>query len=1056
MSTTIAAPRDWENPQLLGINKEPAHATHTPFPDVAGALRGEPGQSPLVRLLDGRWKFHWAPHPDQRPADFYRADYSDRRWTTIAVPGVWELQGHGTPIYTNVTYPHPRQPPRILADVPAHYTARREPNPVGSYRRWFTVPGGWSAREVFLRFEGVASAFYVWVNGQAVGFSKESRTGSEFRITPYLRRGRNLLAVEVYKWNDGSYLEDQDFWRLAGIFRSVSLIAKPRLHVRDFYVTSTLEAGGARAELRVRAWIRNLGADTAAGLLRVTLHDVSGRAVRGVRMSGRVDAVAPGGDVQVELAAPVPHPRLWSAEKPNLYTVVISLSRGGGVEEAIPCAFGFRQVELRAGRLWINGVAVKLKGVNRHEHDQDHGYTVSEEGMRRDLELFKQHNINTVRTSHYPNHARWYDLCDRHGLYVVDEANLESHAMGFGDESLAKLPAWRAAHVDRNVRMVERDRNHPCIIMWSMGNEAGQGDNFRACAEAIRQRDLTRPIHFESMNSVADVDSTMYPDVPLLDHRGRQGGKPFFVCEYAHAMGNAMGNLQDYWDVFDRHPGLIGGCIWEWVDHGLRKYTGRALSDGSREWFWAYGGDFGDQPNDGNFVADGVVTPDRRVTAKLREVRKVYQSVSARALGWAPAPDASVWLVEVKNKYAFTNLSEFEARWCLEDDGEMVGQGLLPAVTVGPGESGVVRIPLVGVVAPGPGTERFLRLDWRSREQTALTPRGHVVAWEQFAIPMAGAGGRGRSAGSAVPELGLVAARGAVVTIRGVDFEARFDRRAGALTGLRYGRRSIVRDQGPVLNLFRALLDNDAWMRTEVRAARLDQLHQAVESFDVVRLGPQSARVTMAVRWTCATGGGFLHRTVYTVYGDGSLSSANMFEPFGALPPLPRIGVRMVLNGALDQLAWFGRGPQENYIDRCSGAAVGRYRGAVAEQFEVYTRPQENGGKTGVRWAALTAAGGDGVLIVGEAPMLFSASHHRSEDLDKARHLHRVKPRREVVVCLDAAQMGLGGSSCGPAPLDRDILRAGATLFNFSLHPVRAGSAPAAVGALARRALPEL
>ena len=1031
---TVLGPRDWENPELLGINKEPAHAAYRPYDSVAAAMQGGRERKPRVVSLNGRWKFRWVPHPDKRPMEFQRTDFADRGWETIPVPSVWELEGHGTPIYSNIDYPHPRKPPLILAEVPAHYTARKEPNPVGSYRRWFTVPRGWGGKQVFVRFEGVASAFYLWINGEPAGFNKESRSGAEFNITPYLRRGRNLIAVAVYKWNDGSYLEDQDCWRLGGIFRDVTLIAKPAVHVRDFFATCELDATYTQATLSVNAWIRNLGAAAATRNVVVRLYDGAGRPVRGVKMQARVEAVPVLGEARVGLSATVAKPRRWSAEDPHLYTILITLGAGGRVDEAIAVPFGFRTVTVRGECLLVNGVAVKLKGVNRHEFDPDHGYTVTLESMVRDIEMFKCHNINTVRTSHYPNHPAWYDLCDRYGIYVVDEANLESHGMGYGDETLAREPRWRAAHVDRNTRMVVRDRNHASIIMWSLGNEAGPGDNFRACVEAIRGLDGGRPIHYEGMSEPCDVESIMYPDIPWLEHRGRRGGKPYFVCEYAHAMGNAMGNLQDYWDSINRHPGLIGGCVWEWVDHGLRKYTGKTLADGTREWFWAYGGDFGDQPNAGNFCCDGIVTADRRVTAKLLEVAKVYQNVAVRGLGWASAPNGDHFLVEIKNRFAFTDLRVFETRWRVEEEGQIVGAGTLAPVAVAPGCVVMVAVP-VGHMPKRPMAERFVRVSFHRREATLYAPAGHAVAWEQVALT----GGvdvamTGRPGGR--PSRVVLQSGGARVRMTGDGFQAEFDRGTGRLDMLRYGRRSVLRGGGPELNLFRAYTDNDAWFRKDAREARLERLERVVEDFSAVRVSAGMVRVTVAVRATCATGGGFLHRAVYSVAGDGAIGVENTFEPFGKMPPLPRVGVRMTLPAGLDRLTYYGRGPMENYSDRKSAAAVGLYRSTVAEQFETYARPQENGGKTDVRWATLTDAGGKGLRITGDPVMFFNASHHRAEDLDAARHVHRVKPRREVCVCLDAVQMGLGGASCGPRPTAEHELRAAGCILRFTLGPV--------------------
>lgn len=1029
------AVRDWENPGLLAMGKEPPHATMCPFPDARSACALAVEESRYARSLNGDWAFHWAPHPDQRPLDFYRREFAAKGWGTIPVPSVWELQGHGTPIYANVMYPHPRQPPLILAEVPEAYTARREPNAVGSYRRWFTVPRGWAGRQVFLRFEGVASAFYVWVNGTRVGFSKDSRGGAEFDVTPYLRAGRNLLAVEVYKWCDGSYLEGQDFWRLAGIFRDVWLSARAPVHVRDFHAQAEFadEAAGD-AQLTVAVWVRNGSRRPATRGVECHLYDPSGARVRGVVLRARVESLGAGLEARVDLAACVPSPARWSAESPALYTLVVFLRGGSRSEEFVACRFGFRSIAWRGGVLRINGRAVKLKGVNRHEHDQDRGYAVTREGMERDIALFKQHNINTVRTSHYPNHPAWYDLCDRHGIYVVDEANVESHGMGFGTESLARRPEWRAAHVDRTTRMVLRDRNHASVIMWSLGNEAGAGDNFRACADAVRRLDASRPVHYESMSEVADVESCMYPDVPLLEWRGRRGGKPFFVCEYAHAMGTALGNLREYWDVMLRHDVLMGGCIWEWADHGLRRFTGRRLRDGSPEWYWAYGGDFGDQPNNSTFCCDGIVTPDRRITAKLREVKKVYQYIAVRSLGWAG--NGTSWLLGVRNQYAFTRLSAFDATWELLEDGRIIREGALPGVDAAPSDECLVEVP-VGRIDVTPGAEYHLTVRFKRREAAAFTPRGFEVAWEQVALPVTVGAAAPAVSAPAIPALAMTRS-GSRLLLESASVRVAFDTAAGELAELRVGTRAVIDGEGPRLNLYRAPIDNDEWCIAELRAAKLDELQRVVERVSSTRVDAGTVSVDVTVRCTCATGGGFWHRACYRVQGDGTIAVENAFLPFGALPPLPRLGLRLSIHGACDRLSWFGRGPGESYPDRKSANAVGVYSGSVDEQFELQVHPQENGNKEDVRWASLQDARGVGLRVVAESRMGFSASRHRSEDLARAGHLHKLRPLRDrIVVCLDHSQMGLGGGSCGPQPLEAHILRAEAAIFRYRIEPLR-------------------
>lgn len=553
---------DWQNPAVTSINKEPPRAVRFTYPDAASALAAEPEKSPFCMSLNGDWKFHWVPKPADRPADFYRADFSDAAWRVIPVPSNWEVQGYGVPIYTNIQYPWVKvDPPKIPADN----------NPVGAYRTRFRLPDGWQGRQVFLRFDGVASAFYVWVNGHQVGFNKDSRTSAEFNITPYLATGENLLAVEVYRWCDGSYLEDQDFWRLSGIFRDVALVSTPEIYLRDLEVQTNLDKDYQDAELVAKVTVRNLGKAARDVNVTAMLHDAAGKAV--LELAARQVNIAAGQESVVALSAAVKQPAKWSAEDPHLYTLAVTV-RDGQAGEATACRIGFRKVEMRGGEMLVNGRAILLKGVNRHEHDPDRGQAITRESMVQDIVLMKQNNINAVRTSHYPNQPIWYDLCDRYGIYLIDEANIESHGMGYGEKTLAKVPEWLPAHMDRTVRMVERDKNHPSIIIWSLGNEAGFGPNFVATSDWIRQRDPSRPVHYERAGTdpVTDILCPMYPEPWVLEkHARRTRTRPLIMCEYAHAMGNSTGDIWAYWNYIYSSKHLQGGFIWDWVDQGLRQ-----------------------------------------------------------------------------------------------------------------------------------------------------------------------------------------------------------------------------------------------------------------------------------------------------------------------------------------------------------------------------------------------------------------------------------------------------------------------------------------------------
>ena len=1033
-----AQTNDWENERIIGRNKLEPRATGLPHASVEAALaavnyRDPEGlvagrtASPYSQSLNGTWKFHWVPDPDQRPRDFHLPAVDVSGWDDIPVPANWELHGYGTPIYTNVRYPHPTDPPRILGRVPPSFTAAAEPNPVGSYRRTFRIPEPWRGRRIHVQFDGVASAFTLWINGRPVGYSEGSRTPAEFDITAFLEPGENTIATEVYRWCDGSYLEDQDFWRLSGIFRDVFLVALPQTALWDYALQTEFSLDGREAILGVTARIS--GAASAPGAT-VALHLFD---EEGQRVGTDPAAVAQVEGDQAVLRLPVPNVQPWSAEDPRLYRVVIELRDSASrVLDVRACNHGFREVRIRDQQLWINGQPVLLKGANRHEHDPDRGQAVPVTTLLRDIVLMKQNNLNTVRTSHYPNQPVWYELCDLYGLYVVDEANVESHGMvGRGPASLGFQPTWEAAHVDRVVRMVERDKNHPSVIIWSLGNEAGGGPNFLAAAAAARARDPGRPIHYQHMNEAADIDSTMYPSVERLDQSGRSSSpRPFFVCEYAHAMGNAMGNLQEYWDVIEAHPRLIGACVWDWIDQGLRTYTGNTRPDGSREWFFAYGGDFGDQPNDGNFCINGIITPDQRVTAKLREVKKVYQYVKF-ALGELTGTDVAV---AVHNTFDFTDLADFDPRWYLAEDGVELKSGRLEPVPVPPDGRTTLRIPLPRP-ALVPGALYTLRVSLHLREDRLYARAGHEVAAEQFVLPYP-VPDAPMPALSEQPELAVREGENGLV-IESPAFRAEFDRGQGRLVGLRYGERDILRGgEGPRLNLYRALTDNDKWIRREVDQFGLGSLTHTPREFGVSRLGPSVVRVRLVGDCATRQDGGFVHTQVFTVFGDGSMDVSNQVEPYGALPgALPRVGVELQLSDRFSDLTWLGRGPHESYVDRKRSADLGLYRGPVADQDEPYVRPQENGNKTDVRWAALRDADGHGLLVQLDGRSSISAHPYTARDLDAARHPTDIRPRDAVVLCLDADHLGLGGASCGPEPMRKYVLAPKPISFRYSLRP---------------------
>ncbi len=995
---TTTTPNDWENPALLHRSRQPAHATSIPYADAGTALAGERGASPFFRLLNGQWQFQYLPSPEDVPPGFFEEAFDASQWDTLPVPSSWQMHGYGRPQYTNINYPFPVDPPHVPNS-----------NPVGLYRREFALPAGWDSKQVFLHFDGVDSAFYVWLNGQPVGYSQVSHMPSEFDLTPFLRPGGNVLTVQVFQWSDGSYLEDQDAWRLSGIFRDVSLIARPAVHPRDVRIRTTSD-GALDLQVEMSGDTdRVVTATLFDGETALTAQPVEGGRTRMAHMT-------------------VAGPRLWSAEEPNLYTLLLTLADAEGRTLTVErFRVGFRQIEIAGGRLLINGVPVTLKGVNRHDTHPDLGHVTPREHMRRDITVMKQHNINTVRTSHYPNDPFWLDLCDEYGLYVVDEADLETHGCHVAGDTalLSKDPAWRAAYVDRAERMVQRDKNHPSIILWSLGNESSYGPNHAAMTEAIRALDPTRPIHYESAYdapdeaAAVDLISRMYTDVPGLIAQGQKTDDPypFFLCEYAHAMGNGPGSLKEYWETIYQYPRLLGGCVWEWTDHGIRQ-----KAEGGAEWF-AYGGDFGDTPNDGNFCIDGLTSPDRVPHPALLELKKVIAPV------WAEPKDLRVGLITVHNRYDFASLALLEAHWSVQRDGKTVQQGTLPWLDIPAGGAEDVSLPYT---LPASG-DAWLDVVWTLAADAPWAARGHEVAWAQFALPVAPAPAVPVRL-DALPPLTVLEA-GQDLRIGGDDFALTFDAWRGALTDWTYQGVPLL-TRGPQLNVWRAPTDNDVNLARKWRQAGLDRLVSRTTSLSWEQPAPQSVRVT--VRATLAADAltpAFAVTYSYTIYGNGEVLLETEVSPHGNLPPLPRLGVQLRLPAGFDRFAWYGLGPHESYPDRRESVKRGVFGGTVQEQFETYIRPQENGNKSEVRWAAVTDARGLGLLATAQPLLNVSVHHYTPEDLTQARHTFDLAPRAETIWHLDHAQGGLGSQSCGPGPLPEYLLQPAETRFSVRLTP---------------------
>ncbi len=1019
----LSGEKSWEMPQLPGLNKLPARATLIPYPSAAEALMMGRDNSPWFINLSGQWEFKIKP----RPEDVTLAELSAGDWSSIAVPGNWTMQGFGKPHYTNVQMPFPNIPP----DVP-------DVNPTGIYRRTFTLPDEWRGRRVVLHFGGCEGALYVYVNGQPVGLSKDARTPAEFDVTELVRHGEaNELIAVVAQWSDASFVEDQDHWWQAGLQREVYLYTTGVPHIQDVFVHGDLADDLRNGILRVTCKIGFAGESHEGCTVEAQLFDANQRPVFKQPLTAVCgESKGPWGQpifprTEVRFEEPIRAPKLWSAEAPNLYTLVVTLkhpspagggNEGGGTEENTACRIGFRKIEIRDRSLLINGKRVMIKGVNRHEHDDTTGKALSRETMEADIKLMKQFNVNAVRTSHYPNDTYWLDLCDRYGLYVVDEANIESHAFY---REVCRDPRYTNAFVERVRAMVERDKNHPSVIFWSLGNESGYGPNHDAAAGWVRGADPSRPLHYEgaisrwayggweSGHRATDIVCPMYPQIKDIVQWSKESKdwRPMILCEYSHTMGNGPGSMADYWAAFEKYPGLQGGYIWEWMDHGIKQIG----PDGRP--YWAYGGDFGDVPNDANFCTDGIVWPDRTPHPALHEFKYLVQPVRVEAV------DLRRGRVRIVNKHDFISLDWLRGEWELTANGTRVQSGKLPPLRIPPGESLEVTLDLKSAGETGPG-ERFLNFRFYQRKETLWAKAGHEVGWEQLALLSR----KSKDSKGLVDPSSLVADENdEAITLRAGDVRAVFDKATGTLAEFGADRNIIVR--GPRLNVWRAATDNDGiklmldWQKDKPLARwlalGLNALQHSLDRIRLVRV--QGVPVVEIIHGASGReqSDDFEHIHRYALSPAGELAVENTVRLGKGVTDIPRVGVSLVLVSGLENLEWFGRGPWENYVDRKASAMVGRYASTVTEQYVPYIVPQEHGHRTDVRWLSLTDAQGRGVSVVGQPTLEFSASHLSDDDLFGARHTFELKPRDEVILNLDQAQRGLGTASCGPDTLEQ-------------------------------------
>ncbi len=1013
---------DWENPAVFGINKENPRATAFPYANSKQALLGKEELSPYYFSLNGVWKFNWVYKPDDRPMDFYKVNYDVSGWDDIQVPGNWELQGYGIPIYTNIKYPFETNPPFI----------NHNHNPVGSYRRTFYLPENWEGREVFLHFNAGTSAMYIWVNGQKVGYSQVTKSPAEFDITKYLQKGENTIALEVYRWSDGSYLEDQDFWRLSGFDRGICLYSTGNIRIQDLFVKAGLDNRYDNGILDVKVEIKNLAKKANATKVKISLVDLDNKEV----YTATQPLLVKGKSIEeLSFIKEIENALHWSAETPNLYKIVVELqNKNGQTIEATSTNVGFRTVEIKNSQLLVNGKYVLVKGVDLHEHHQTMGHHVDEATMLKDIEVMKQHNINAVRLSHYPHSTKWVELCDKYGLYLVDECNIETHGMGATYQNWfdkkkhpAYLPEWHAAHMDRIHRLVERDKNHPSVIIWSLGNECGNGQVFFDAYKWIKERDNTRPVQFEQAGQEANTDIVcpMYPGMGSMhEYANKENpGRPFIMCEYSHAMGNSNGNFKEYWDLIRSKPHMQGGFIWDWVDQGL------LTKNDNGEEFWAYGGDLGGEKytNDENFCLNGVVNPDREPHPGLMEVKKVYQNILFDAV------DLSVGKIKVTNEFSFISLDNYDFKWELQKNGCVVETGSFKLKTA-PVSSDEITLNLPEIKEEE-GVEYFLNLFAYTGISTPFIPVGYEVAREQFKL----------SQGDYKP---VVKTCDVLVLLNETDnayhfvsekIEISISKKSGLIEEYTIANNELM-SSSLMPNFWRATTDNDfgnemqkkcdVWRNAGKNSSLKEiTLNKETGNYKVVaklQLEDIAANYTLS----------------YTISGGGVVKVDVNYETQEELPELPRFGMVMALPKSYQNFNYYGRGPWENYSDRSTAAFMGNYSSTVNDQYFAYIRPQENGNKTDVRWLKLVNNDMIGIKITGLQPLSVSALPISVDDIDPGKnknqkHTTDVDFGDKIYLSIDLAQRGLGGdNSWGALPHNQYRLMNNKYNYSYIISPV--------------------
>lgn len=1010
----ITIEKYWENQNLLHVNREPARAYYIPYEDYASAVLRKRLHSPFYRTLNGSWKFRYHASLKHVVDNFYAEDSDVTGWDDLLVPSCWQTNGYDQMHYTNTNYPIPCDPPFVPDD-----------NPAGLYVRDFKVSENWREKENYIVFEGVNSCFYLWINGAFVGYSQGSRNASEFNITPYLRTGDNRIALMVLKWCDGTYMEDQDMWRYSGIFRDVYLLARDRAHVRDVFIRQEITDDFRLGRLLCE--VETTGSREVA---------IEIRAAEGCMLQAASAMIDGRGTIALEIEEPV----LWNAEQPYLYSVSVKAG-----EEVLAFRTGFRQIRIVDGVFLINGRAVKLKGVNRHESHPELGAVIPLGHMIKDLNLMKQHNINTIRTAHYPNDPRFLELCDEYGFYVIDEADLEAHGMSSAEKwaegainRLSDNPDWEAAFVERAERMVERDKNFPCVIIWSLGNEAGYGVNHIAMGRWTRTRDNSRPVHYEGAAArykgsanvdYLDMESHMYETVPFIEEYAKDDSKtkPLFLCEYCHSMGNSPGDLQDYWKVIYQYPKLMGGCVWEWCDHGVKAET----EDGRT--YFAYGGDFGDMPNDGNFCIDGLVSPDRVPHTGLLELKQVIAPVRIEAEELASGK------MRLTNLYDFLDLSHLALYWKVEKDGIVQQQGHVLHLEAKP--HGSQQMLILPYWLPQEQGRYFLTLSFRQKLETRWSEPGYEIAFQQFELPVGKTQTdlqvQAQPQRSSCHDHKLCAiSAGQLLVMEGFDFRHTFDLDGGTLIGL--SRHGVNMLAAPAKwNIWRAPIDNDQPMKARWIAEGYDRA--AMKVYRCKWKQQPDGAVTISVDYSL---GGYIRyplmhgTTTWRFDNNGRVSLRTELKMREDLPFLPRFGLQLTMTAGTDEVEYFGYGPHESYVDKRLSARMSKYGMSVDDMFENYIHPQENGSRYGTEWGIVSNRQGMGLRFNAPSPFSLQASYYTPEDLAAAKHDHELRPRKETIVNLDYKMSGIGSNSCGPELHEDYRLQEQEFSFELDITPI--------------------